>query len=322
MSDKPKNARYSQRANYLDLFNRMSDLVLLIESDQLAVIDANPAAELRLNLSLRELIGRSLLDWVPSELQGDFEKHLRIAKRSYAPKKFRTRWKMAESSLLDLEIIVCWLQVQGAAEDTVLQIIARDITREVEAHEQAERYLKELHTLNLKLEELSLIDEKTQLANFRQFNSQLKVEHERCIRTREPYSVVFCDVDHFKHYNDRNGHPAGDALLAQLARVIQKQCRKSDLAARYGGEEFVVLCRATGKEGALIFAERLREKVATEPFPEGHAQPLGKISISMAVATFSEDGATPEQVVEAADQALYESKRAGRNRVTAAKAKT
>ncbi len=314
--------RFSERAKYLDLFNRMSDFVFLVEPETLHILDANPAVELRMGLSLQELSGRSLIDWIPAELRSDFEKHLRIAKRSYAPKKFRTRWKSSDTTALIVELVACWLQVGSTEDESVLQIIGRDITQEVEIQERAERYLKELQSLNQKLEELSTSDEMTQLANFRHFKAQLKVEHDRCMRNGEPYAIVFCDVDNFKHYNDRNGHPAGDALLKELAKVIQGQARKSDLAARYGGEEFAVLCRATGKEGALIFAERLRATIASPEFPEGHAQPLGKISISVGVAVFPEHGQNPEEVLESADQALYQSKKGGRNRVTASESKT
>jgi diguanylate cyclase (GGDEF)-like protein len=289
-----------------------------VEPQNFTVLDANPAAELRMNLSLSELTGRPLADWVPTDSLADFEKRLRIAKRSYSPKKFRTRWKISETEVLILEIALGWLQVGSSENDTVLQMIGRDVTREVEAQEQAERYLAELRSLNRKLEELSTIDEMTQLPNFRQFKSQLQIEHERCLRTRESYAIIFCDVDNFKHYNDRNGHPAGDALLRELAQIIRSQTRKSDLAARYGGEEFAVLCRATNCDGAKIFAERLRAEIADHEFPEGHAQPLGRISLSIGVAVFPTHGETPEQILESADQALYHSKKSGRNRVTSA----
>jgi diguanylate cyclase (GGDEF)-like protein len=269
-----------------------------------------------MELTLSELSGRALVDWVPEEGRADFEKHLRIAKRSYAPKKFRTRWRLKDSTLLTLEVVACWLRVGSAEEDAVLQIIGRDVTQEVEAQEQNQRYMTELQALNKKLEELSTIDEMTKLSNFRHFKAQLQVEHERCLRHREPYSIIFCDVDNFKHYNDRNGHPAGDSLLRELAQVIQSKVRKSDLAARYGGEEFAVLCRATDLDGAMTFAERLRATIAEHEFPHGKDQPLGRISISVGVASFPENGESPEAVLEAADQGLYQSKKGGRNRVT------
>ncbi|MFL5815306.1 MAG: diguanylate cyclase [Bdellovibrionia bacterium] len=318
MSPETDTSRYSQRARYLDLFNRMNDLVFLIAPETLRILDVNPAVELRMGLTLQDLSGRALVDWVPEDVRADFEKHLRIAKRSYAPKKFRTRWKLKDSTLLTLEVVACWLRVGNVEEDAVMQIIGRDVTQEVEAQEQAQRYMAELQALNKKLEELSTMDEMTKLSNFRQFKSQLQVEHDRCFRNREPYAIVFCDVDNFKHYNDRNGHPAGDALLRELARVIQSEARKSDLPARYGGEEFAVLCRATDLDGAMIFAERLRARIAEHEFPHGKDQPLGRISVSIGVAVFPDHGETPEAVLEAADQALYHSKKNGRNRVTPA----
>src|SRR5262249_20967390 len=135
---------------------------------------------------------------------------------------------------------------------------------------------EELQRLNQKLEAMSITDEMTGLSNFRHFKQEHQREFERCSRYTLPYSLIFCDMDHFKNYNDRNGHAAGDRLLADLARVLIDCSRKIDLAARYGGEEFVLLCPNTTPEGAWIVAERIRQSVLVHPFPYGEGQPLGK----------------------------------------------
>jgi diguanylate cyclase (GGDEF)-like protein len=147
---------------------------------------------------------------------------------------------------------------------------------------------------------------------------ELEKEHARSERYQAQYSVIFCDVDHFKNYNDTNGHPAGDEALKTVASVLKNRVRKTDLCARYGGEEFVVLCPNTSKEDALVLAETLRKAIETLKFAFGEKQPLGKVTISMGVATFPVHGATSKQVLQAADQSVYVSKHEGRNRVTAA----
>ncbi|MBI3534500.1 MAG: GGDEF domain-containing protein [Deltaproteobacteria bacterium] len=128
--------------------------------------------------------------------------------------------------------------------------------------------------------------------------------------------LIFCDVDNFKHYNDRNGHPAGDEVLKGVAEVLRTNPRNTDFAARYGGEEFVVLCPQTPLESALVLAERIRENIANKPFPFMEFQPLKKISISIGVATYPFDGKTSDEVLKSADEALYNSKTNGRNQVT------
>jgi diguanylate cyclase (GGDEF)-like protein len=144
------------------------------------------------------------------------------------------------------------------------------------------------------------------------------MEHIRAQRYASQYSLVFIDADNFKHYNDRNGHPAGDRLLKELAQIVRASCRSTDLPARYGGEEFVVLCPETAHPDANVVAERIRKAVQSHPFAHADAQPLGFVSVSVGVACYPVDGQTPEAVLQSADEALYASKQNGRNRVTTA----
>jgi diguanylate cyclase (GGDEF)-like protein len=143
------------------------------------------------------------------------------------------------------------------------------------------------------------------LLNFRSFQESLKKEHERASRYQSKYSVLFCDLDHFKHYNDKHGHPAGDELLRTLGQVIQSQVRKTDEVFRYGGEEFVVLCCETDLSDAVILAERIRKAVMAHPFAHREEQPLGFVSFSLGVASYPGDGAEAKDVVEAADGQVY-----------------
>jgi diguanylate cyclase (GGDEF)-like protein len=133
---------------------------------------------------------------------------------------------------------------------------------------------------------------------------------------------LFLDVDHFKQYNDRMGHPAGDRLLVGLAEILtgrgasgSPEGRRSDVAARYGGEEFVLILPETDLTGSLIRAERLRRSVAARQFEGGESQPLGYISVSIGVSCYPTDGGDKDTLIELADRGLYAAKDAGRNRV-------
>ncbi|MFZ5775444.1 MAG: GGDEF domain-containing protein [Thermodesulfobacteriota bacterium] len=137
------------------------------------------------------------------------------------------------------------------------------------------------------------------------------------LRYSRPLAVLMLDVDLFKRVNDTHGHPAGDEVLRQVATILEKQTRAGDCVARYGGEEFVVLLPDTKRRGALYVAEKIRRAVEHHPFRLTDAIVLS-ITISAGVAVFPEDTSDSKWLMELADQALYESKRNGRNRVTEA----
>src|SRR5262245_42578030 len=132
-----------------------------------------------------------------------------------------------------------------------------------------------------------------------------------------PRSIGFFlfDIDHFKHYNDTNGHLAGDELLISLSRILRDRTRDDELVGRYGGEEFLMVMPDVDREGALRASERVRALIAGTAFPHGDKQPGGFISISGGVATWPADGEALPKLLRRADEALYAAKRAGRNRV-------
>ncbi len=164
------------------------------------------------------------------------------------------------------------------------------------------------------LRRLSEHDPLTGLANRRRLWSQLEMELERARRFAQPLAVVLFDIDHFKHLNDRCGHAVGDEALRAVADVLRAHVRKVDTVARVGGEEFVVLLpRTTLSEGRLV-AEKLRETVASAPISGGSEQPGGRLTVSAGVAEWR-PGDDARSLLEAADRALYEAKRRGRNRV-------
>ncbi|HKQ62135.1 MAG TPA: sensor domain-containing diguanylate cyclase [Candidatus Polarisedimenticolaceae bacterium] len=131
----------------------------------------------------------------------------------------------------------------------------------------------------------------------------------------ERLSVFIFDIDHFKNYNDTNGHPAGDELLRQLALLLRKNLRESDWCCRYGGEEFLVAMRRTDEPEARQVAERVRKAIADYPFPFEDKQPGGDVTISGGIAVAPYDGDELDVLIEKADAALYQSKQSGRNRV-------
>jgi len=128
--------------------------------------------------------------------------------------------------------------------------------------------------------------------------------------------VFIFDIDHFKNFNDTNGHPAGDDLLRQLAQLLRETLRPNDWCCRYGGEEFMVIMPQTGPKEAMEIAEGIRRAIDERVFPHQENQPTGNLTISGGVAVFPTGGSSSEELIKHADSALYESKHSGRNRVT------
>ncbi len=169
--------------------------------------------------------------------------------------------------------------------------------------------------LHATVETMAIKDGLTQIYNRRYFEATLESELARAQRFDNELSLILLDVDHFKHYNDTNGHLMGDTLLKEMAALLTKTSRNIDVVARYGGEEFVLILVETNKMGAAIKAENLRKSVAGHDFANGDKQPLGSITVSGGFAGYPEDGKTVEELIDAADKALYKAKEAGRNRM-------
>jgi diguanylate cyclase (GGDEF)-like protein len=165
--------------------------------------------------------------------------------------------------------------------------------------------------------ELSRTDGLTQLYNHKFFHQLLQTEISRAQRYGGELSLLMVDVDHFKNYNDGNGHPMGDAALQKVAWILSQGCRDVDSVARYGGEEFAVIAPQTPRAGAVELAERLRANTEAADFQKAEVMPSGKFTISIGVASYPEDASSKSQLIERADQALYVAKTGGRNRVAA-----
>jgi len=178
---------------------------------------------------------------------------------------------------------------------------------------------EELTRVNEELRRLAVLDGLTGIANRRRFDEAAHVEWQRGRRQRTPLSLLMCDVDHFKLYNDHLGHPAGDLCLKKTAAVLTGQLKRpADLAARYGGEEFALLLPDTDLAGALHVGEACRVGLEQLALPHAGA-PRGFVTMSMGVACIVPGGDdTLEVLIARADAALYEAKRNGRNCVNPA----
>lgn len=171
-----------------------------------------------------------------------------------------------------------------------------------------------------RIERQAAIDVLTGIPNRRSFSERMLEEFNRSRRDKYPLSVLMCDIDHFKSYNDTYGHQAGDKCLERVAQVIEKETRRpGDFCARYGGEEFIVILPNTNQGGALQVAERIRENVQGMNIPHQESSPVPSVTISAGVATTDEHTLSPEELLNHADQSLYRAKERGRNRVEVSK---
>jgi len=172
-----------------------------------------------------------------------------------------------------------------------------------------------LEAAKKELEELAVKDGLTGLYNHRFFYRKLSDEIKRAERSGNPLALLIMDLDDFKHYNDANGHPEGDALLRKIADIMRENLRSTDYACRHGGEEFSAILPETDREGAFIAAEKLRKAIEAYEFRNEKEQPSGDVTMTIGVSHYSDSQAGVDQLIKNADDALYEGKRRGKNRV-------
>jgi diguanylate cyclase (GGDEF)-like protein len=197
----------------------------------------------------------------------------------------------------------------------------RDRTEALES-EVARRAMAEsaLTQANEELRRLAFIDGLTQIANRRCFDEQLQSCWQRLKREQQPLSLILCDVDYFKRYNDRYGHQAGDDCLVQVAQAIAVVVKRpADLAARYGGEEFAILLPNTPMNGAMEVARQIRDQVQAQKLIHEASEVSPYVSLSLGIATMMpQEGFVPGELLATADQALYKAKDQGRNQFATA----
>lgn len=193
-----------------------------------------------------------------------------------------------------------------------------ELLARLELHMRLRRLQAELRDKNATLAEISITDLVTGLRNRRYVSEFLSVELLRAARYKTPLGVLLLDLDYFKRVNDTYGHKAGDNVLQGVGERLRGCLRGTDMAGRFGGEEFLVVLPQTDLAGACILGERIRQAIAEEAFEIGSVPPI-PITVSIGAAALSEGTQTAEQLVEAADAALYAAKHAGRDRVSAAR---
>ncbi len=161
---------------------------------------------------------------------------------------------------------------------------------------------------------LANMDSLTELWNHGYFQHLLNSELEKSRAMKLPLSLVMVDIDYFKIYNDNLGHQAGDKILKELATLIKNQSRKMDYVCRYGGEEFAVILPQADKKEAILIAERLRMDIEKHSFVREDILPDKKLTVSLGISSFPEDGLLPAEIITAADKFLYFAKNKGRNK--------
>ena len=221
----------------------------------------------------------------------------------------------------DLDV---YLPVRGRDEIASLTLAFNDMANKIRegrerleaAHDELARTNEGLKAANRALETLAITDGLTSLYNHRHFQDSLEKELRKCEQQGRPLSLILIDIDHFKAFNDRWGHQEGDAALRRVAAQVMKGLRPTDMAFRYGGEELAVLMTFVAKAQAAEVAEKLRIAVRDNAQRPGRFG--DRLTVSLGVAAFPEDGALPRTLVDAADAALYTAKAEGRDRVTVA----
>lgn len=222
---------------------------------------------------------------------------------------------MVPPSLLESrELVMAGVLLLGVAGGVLYAVrVRRARARERELQRIVQERTEQLEEANRRLEELSFLDGLTEVANRRQFEQILDLEWRRAVRSGSPISLILADIDHFKRFNDSNGHQAGDRCLRDVATLLDSIVQRAgDQVARYGGEEFAAMLPETDAQGAENIAERMRR--AVESLETGG----GRVTVSIGVATIvAGETRTAHALVAAADAALYDAKHAGRNTVRA-----
>jgi diguanylate cyclase (GGDEF)-like protein/PAS domain S-box-containing protein len=290
-----------------------------------AVVDANglitmvnKETERLFGYSEGELVGQPVEALVPENLRESHTAHrLEFGEAPSARPMGQRRDLMGQrrdGSLVPVEVGLNPIRTQEGAF-FVCAII--DLSERKRAEQRIAQQAEMLELANARLLEMASTDSLTSLRNRRAFLDQLNVQLEQAVRNGQPVSVLILDVDHFKPYNDRYGHLAGDEVLKGVARVLQATARRSDYVARIGGEEFGIISPQTDQVGAALLSERFRAAI------EGETWPRREITASIGATTVAFSRTVPRPtipghsaVLRAADRALYHSKEHGRNRST------
>lgn len=303
------------------------------EHGALNVALANTAILVRRPFSVeslgKEMVASAMKQQVLSQSSGNFEivspidgveraasfqrmlNHSLIVTVALSKEEMLRDWR--ETTWIQTFWIVTLCVITALAGSLVVRLVRQRMKVELDLG----RTRDELTGANERLAQLASYDGLTGLANRRAFDETLERDFAESCRSKQPLSLVMIDVDHFKQYNDLHGHPEGDRCLQQVARAIESAARRPlDFVARYGGEEMVMVLPNTDAAGAVVVAEMARSTVEAMQIPHS-TQPQREVSVSVGVATrtFDNDVQSVQALMQRADEALYQAKAEGRNRV-------
>jgi len=206
---------------------------------------------------------------------------------------------------------------QGASDYITKPFDAGELIARVRVHYKIRALQEELKATNRRLEELSNTDGLTKLYNRRYFMELLELEFQRAQRYQSKFAFLMIDIDNFKSFNDDYGHLMGDKILYEIAQILQENLRVNDVVGRYGGEEFALFAPETDLKGSLVVGERYRKRMEDFVLVEGERKL--KVTISLGIACYPHAAiGSVDDLIRLADNALYKSKRNGRNRVEVA----
>ncbi len=279
-----------------EIFSSLADGIIVLDAEG-RVVEMNPSARFILNQTMGEALGKSiehvftqanlLEDWTAS--------HGQYAEFVTGNGANQQTYEMRVHPLCDKKNMTAGRLV-----------LLHDITEQRILTEQLEEHTKEL-------QQLAVTDELTGIPNRRQLFELGERELIRARRFGHPFSVIMFDIDHFKRINDIHGRHIGDQVLSSFAPIIQNNIRDTDLLARYGGEEFVITLPETDLSAACEVAERIRKTIAETPM--GTASETIRVTISLGVAEGTAETRSLADLLNAADNAMYRAKQAGRNRI-------
>ncbi len=301
-------------------------------SDQAGTIELfNPAAERIFGWPAAEILGRNVSVLMPGPHARRHDGYMRRYVNGGAPRVIGIGRETVGRRRDGSEFPMSLTMTEGTADGRrIFTAVIRDVSEQRRVRDELERHRAELEALvrertraleaaNRQLEMQAMQDALTGVANRRRFDEVLDAEIRRAARSSSPLSLLMCDVDYFKAFNDHHGHVEGDRCLRRVAQLLATHGRRAgDLTARYGGEEFAVLLPDTPGDVALVMAEARREAVWREGI-ENQGAPGARVTLSIGVACLAHgaplsDGA---RLLGRADRALYRAKRDGRNVVVA-----